>query len=94
MARRTPGRPRGTPNRTYQYVAEHPGQCPTCQSTERTALPNPQRVEVPQGVDPRGRPCTHVTRRRVQCRQCGRVYILSTWENATTARHGPPDAEK
>jgi hypothetical protein len=55
-------------------------RCPTCGSTERSGYHNVMEQQY-GGVDLKGRPYTHIVRRRTVCGGCGQARIDRTYEN-------------
>ena len=77
-----------TPSASSLALAENPktpivqmeqSRCPTCGSTERGDYYNCVASEH-SGIDPSGRPYTHVIRRRTKC-ICGQARIDRSYEN-------------
>lgn len=79
---RKPGRPPGSENKDYDVVTVEPTRCLGCQSTEREAYFR-TTVQPFAGVDPSGRPYTHVVRRYTRCAGCGQLRIDRSLENRT-----------
>ena len=74
------GRPRGTKNLQAVVITVQPSRCPRCGSTRRSEYWG-KTVQEYAGIDPEGRPYTHIIRRRCRCLDCGQVRIDKTYEN-------------
>lgn len=87
MAR--PGRPKGTPNRTYEHVATQPVRCTKCGSTRRDAYTQTLRQPI-ACTAPDGRPATAIVRRWTRCSDCGQARIERHYEYAPAATQDRP----
>ena len=75
------GRPPGQTMAPAPAVVTVPtSRCPKCDSTERTPYFGCTEQEH-DGVDEKGRPFTHIVRRRTRCLNCGQARIDRSHEN-------------
>lgn len=74
---RTKG-PQKMPKPPVNQVEE--SRCPKCDSTEREDYHNSTEQEF-GGTDPKGKPYTHIVRRRTKCVACGQERIDRSYEN-------------
>jgi len=89
--KRRPGRPKGSKTRRPVTLRADPPRCRTCAGTGLAPL----RVVATcdhHGIDLAGRPFTRTIRRRVQCRTCGTVAILTVRQFDPLAWKGPTPA--
>ncbi|HUS46145.1 MAG TPA: hypothetical protein VM219_08980 [Phycisphaerae bacterium] len=82
-------RPRGAKTKILPVVEVSRSRCPKCESTERTrVLGRPPREWAYNGVDPGGKPFTHVVWRHCVCVACGQRFVEKTYENRVATPRG------
>lgn len=81
--RRRPGRPPGSPDAPKDSELLFPSRCKRCKSTRRSRFRS-TRVQKYNGLDPAGRPATHVVRHLTTCLDCGQVRTVREYPNEPT----------
>lgn len=79
MATNTPGRPVGARNKQLEHADGELTRC-KCGSTRRASYFNRQ-VQTLVGLDAKGRPYTHLVKRRTACLDCGQHRVDRHYEN-------------
>ena len=75
------GRPPGSKNKTPDTVMEVPAGCAVCHSTDLGVFPGSRMAtrDIHGTLRPTGKRFTSIDIRRMQCRQCGAVTIVKTY---------------
>lgn len=75
------GRPAGSKNKETETVLEVPAGCSRCHSTDLVVFPGSKLVtqSIHGTLRPEGRRFTSIDIRRMQCRQCGGITIVKTY---------------